>query len=143
MQSHSVSQVRPDPNVTPMIDVMLVLLVIFMIIIPAMVTGTHAIAPEGNNLTPHPEEAADRVLAVDRDGRFYLNKRAISADSLASALSSAINGRPDDRVLYVTADKGLAYAVVENTLTLAGQAGFRVVGLVSEKRQPKPNVGSR
>ena len=137
MQSPATGQIRGEPNVTPMIDVMLVLLVIFMIVVPALLTGTQAIAPEGDNLTAHPEEAQDRVLAVDRNGRFYLNKRAISADSLGRALRSAIETKPDDRVLYVTADKNLAYGVVQNVLTMAGEAGFRVVGLVSEKRQSK------
>ena len=143
MQSHSVSQIRGEPNVTPMIDVMLVLLVIFMIVIPSLVNGTSAIVPEGDNLKAHPEDAQDRVLAVDRDGRFYLNKRAISVDSLRIGLAAAIDGRSNDRVLYVIADKNLVYGVVENAITIAGEAGFRVVGLVSEKRQSKPNVGSR
>ena len=142
MQLTTRGSVRAEPNVTPMIDVMLVLLVIFMIVVPALLSGTHAVAPQGDNLTAHPENAEDRVLAIDRDGRYYLNKRAIEADSLDAALQMALASRADDHVLYVTADKNLTYGVVQNALTVAGTAGFRVVGLVTEKR-PKPNAALR
>ena len=61
------SAVRAEPNVAPMIDVMLVLLVIFMIVVPAMAAGTPAVPPKGENLMAHPEEPGDRTLAIDRE----------------------------------------------------------------------------
>jgi len=53
------SDVKAEPNVTPMIDVMLVLLIIFMLVVPAINAGFNAVPPQGQNLKPHPEEDAD------------------------------------------------------------------------------------
>ena len=72
------SGVKADPNVTPMIDVMLVLLVIFMIVIPQINAGFKAVPPEEANLRPHPEEDGDQVLGMtDSEGRYYLNKKPV------------------------------------------------------------------
>jgi len=128
--------VRAEPNVTPMIDVMLVLLVIFMIVIPATMSGTAAIPPRAENLKPHPENENDLVLAIDRDGRYYLNRRPIVASAVASALRTAATRRADDHTLYVTAHKDLPYGLVADALGTAGSAGFRTVGLVSEQTSP-------
>ena len=103
MHSGRHSLVRAEPNVTPMIDIMLVLLVIFMIVVPAMASGTPAIPPRGENLTAHPEDPADLTLAIDREGRYYLKKRAIASDALPAALRAAFATRDEDHILYVTA----------------------------------------
>ena len=127
------SVVRAEPNVTPMIDVMLVLLVIFMIVVPIMEAGTRAVPPHGVNLEAHPEEDTDQTLAIDRQGHYYLNKRPIAAATLASSLREVFAARIDDRVLYVTADKNLDYGAVRDALDIAATAGVRVVGMVAEK----------
>lgn len=132
--------VRAEPNVTPMIDVMLVLLVIFMIVVPNLVTGT--VPPEGENLTSHPEAPEDRTLVIQRDGRYFLNKRPVSADALPAALRTMSAERPNDHVLYLKADRNLEYGIVRDVLTIAGAAGIRVVGMVSEKA-PRSNVETR
>ena len=69
MSSSSGSGVRAEPNVTPMIDVMLVLLIIFMIVVPALNAGFNAVPPEGQNITSHPEDDTDQVLGIDANGR--------------------------------------------------------------------------
>ena len=74
--------VKAEPNVTPMIDVMLVLLIIFMITIPQINAGFTAVPPEGQNLKPHPEEDGDQVLGIDDQGRYYLNKNRIRNEDL-------------------------------------------------------------
>jgi len=125
--------IRAEPNVTPMIDVMLVLLVIFMLVLPSLVAGTAAVPPEAENLEAHPEEPRDQTLSIDRDGRYYINKRQIVAEALPTELRAAAASRPDDHELFVRADKELRFDVVQRALDVAGAAGFRVVGLVSEK----------
>ena len=139
MQTSSTSVIRAEPNVTPMIDVMLVLLVIFMIAIPAMLAGGSAEPPKGENLSARPESAGDQALTIDRRGEYYLNKRPIAADALPSALRAAFATRPDDHVLYLTAHKDLEYGLVQNALEVAADAGIRVVGMVSEKPPRAPN----
>jgi biopolymer transport protein TolR len=140
MHSLRAGRVSAEPNVTPMIDVMLVLLVIFMIVIPAIADGAATVPPQADSLRARPEEEGDRTLTIDRDGRHYLNRVYVPADSLLATLRIAAASKKDDYVLYVRADKGLEYQVVRDALGTAGSAGIRVVALVSEKPpvSPKP-----
>ena len=124
--------VQATPNVTPMIDVMLVLLVIFMVAAPALLTGIPATPPIAEHLSNRPEETVDRVLGIDRLGRLYLDKRLIDRESLAAALRSSYASNPGDRVLYIRADGDVGYGVVEDALHLARESGAVVVGLISE-----------
>src|SRR5687767_1884632 len=98
------SDVKSEPNVVPMIDVMLVLLIIFMVVLPALTSGFTANPPQGINLKSHPEEDTDQVLGIDREGNYYINKRPIPIDSIGPMLK-AIYANRDDYVLYVKADR--------------------------------------
>ena len=80
--------VKAEPNVTPMIDVMLVLLIIFMITIPQINAGFKAVPPEGQNLKPHPEEDGDQVLGIDSEGRYYLNKQPVRNEDLETLVKA-------------------------------------------------------
>src|SRR5215218_1964545 len=93
--------VKAEPNVTPMIDVMLVLLIIFMIVIPTISAGFNAQPPQGVNLKPHPEEDQDQVLGIDANGQYYLNKQAIKNETLAEKLKAIYDVRTVDKILYV------------------------------------------
>jgi biopolymer transport protein ExbD len=125
--------VKSEPNVVPMIDVMLVLLIIFMVVLPALTAGFTAIPPQGINLKSHPEEDTDQVLGIDGDGNYYLNKKPISLDSIGPLLKEIYASR-DDFVLYIKADKDLPYAKVIDAMDIASRNGVRVVGAVSEQQ---------
>jgi len=85
--SSSGGGVKAEPNVTPMIDVMLVLLIIFMVVTPALLAGFNAQPPQGQNLKDHPEDTEnDQVLGIDKDGNYYLNKKPIKNETLADQL---------------------------------------------------------
>src|SRR6476619_6636129 len=109
MSATSGAGVKAEPNVTPMIDVMLVLLIIFMIVIPAINSGFNAQPPQGVNLKPHPEEDQDQVLGIAADGQYYLNKKAIKNETLGDQLKAIYDVRMVDKVLYVKADRNLEY----------------------------------
>ena len=127
--------VQSTPNVTPMIDVMLVLLIIFMVVAPALMAGFNATPPEGVNLKDHPEdEQTDQVLGIDREGQYYLNKRQIKNDDLAPMLKKIFDARTEDKILYLKADKTLDYAKVLDAIDLASKNGVRVVGMISDQR---------
>ena len=127
--------VQSTPNVTPMIDVMLVLLIIFMVVTPALMAGFNATPPEGVNLKDHPEdENADQVLGIDRDGQYYLNKRPINNEDLPTKLKTIYDARTEDKILYLKADKGLAYSKVIDAIDIASKNGVRVVGMISDQR---------
>jgi biopolymer transport protein TolR len=128
--------VQSTPNVTPMIDVMLVLLIIFMVVAPALMAGFNATPPEGVNLKDHPEdEQTDQVLGIDREGQYYLNKRQIKNDDLPQMLKKIFDARTEDKILYLKADKTLDYAKVLDAIDLASKNGVRVIGMISDQRQ--------
>ena len=135
MSAGSSGGVQSTPNVTPMIDVMLVLLIIFMVVAPALMAGFNATPPEGVNLKDHPEdEQTDQVLGIDRDGQYYLNKRTIKNEDLASKLKTIFDARTEDKILYLKADKTLDYGKVLDAVDIASKNGVRVVGMISDQR---------
>jgi biopolymer transport protein TolR len=131
--------VKAEPNVTPMIDVMLVLLIIFMITIPQINAGFKAVPPEGQNLKPHPEEDGDQVLGIDADGQYYLNKKAIRNEDLATMVGQMYLTERPDYIMYVKAHKELQYLKVVNALDILSRNGVRVAALITEQT---PNTES-
>ena len=128
------SAVTSEPNVTPMIDVMLVLLIIFMVVTPALLAGFNATPPQGVNLKDHPEVETDQVLGIDAQGTYYLNKRPIRKDDLPEMLKTIYEARTEDKILYVKAHKDIEYAKVIDALDVASKNGVRVVGMISEQK---------
>jgi biopolymer transport protein TolR len=124
--------VKAEPNVVPMIDVMLVLLIIFMVVTPAMTSGFQATPPEGVNLKEHPEEETDMVLGIDKYGQYFLQKSQIPNEQLGDLLKSIYANR-DDAILYVKADRGLEYKLVLEAMDIAAKSGVRVVGAISDQ----------
>ena len=125
--------VKAEPNVTPMIDVMLVLLIIFMIVVPAINAGFNAIPPDGQNLKAHPEEETDQVLGIDADGKYYLNKKPIRPEDLAAAVKNIYSGTRDDYIMYVKAHKSIKYARVIDAIDIISHNGVRVAALITEQ----------
>ena len=129
------SSVQSSPNVTPMIDVMLVLLIIFMVVTPALLAGFNADPPKAVNLKDHPEDAnLDQVLGIDRDGNYYLNKKRIRTEDVGPMLKRIYDARTEDKILYLKADKQLDYSKVLDALDLAAKNGVRVSGMISEQK---------
>ncbi len=129
------NQVKAEPNVTPMIDVMLVLLIIFMVVTPALLAGFNAVPPQGINLKDHPEdEENDQVLGIDRDGNYYLNKKPISKEAIEAEIKRIFETRETDKVMYLKADKDLLYSKVVDATDMAAKNGVRVIGLISDQK---------
>src|SRR3954468_12413593 len=113
--------VTASPNVTPMIDVMLVLLIIFMVVTPQLLAGFTAEPPRAINLKEHPEDAEnDHVLGLDTEGRYYLDKKLYEEKDIGPLLNQIYStpGR-DDYVLYLRADNRLKYEKVQNAMDIA------------------------
>jgi biopolymer transport protein TolR len=134
MSSSAGGGVKAEPNVTPMIDVMLVLLIIFMIVIPAISAGFNAQPPKGINLKAHPEEDQDQVLGIDAAGNYYLNKKPIRNEDLGPALKAIYDARTEDKILYLKADQNLEYAKVLDAIDVASKNGVRVTGMISDQK---------
>jgi biopolymer transport protein ExbD len=125
--------VKAEPNVTPMIDVMLVLLIIFMIVIPAINAGFNAQPPQGQNLKPHPEDETDQVLGIAANGDYYLNKQRIPNEKLAEYLKRIYDARQMDKILYLKAHKDLEYGKIIDAVDIASHNGVRVTGMITDQ----------
>jgi len=132
--SSGVGAVKADINVTPMIDVMLVLLIIFMIVTPLIAAGFKATLPKGKNLDPRPEGENEVVLGIDEAGRYFLNQRPIAAGALEDQLRSIFSARTEDKILYFKADNKLKYAKVQEAVETARRSGVRVMAAITEPK---------
>jgi biopolymer transport protein TolR len=126
--------VKSEPNVVPMIDVMLVLLIIFMVVTPAVATGFTAEPPSGINLKAHPEADEDQILGIDKFGQYYLNKQPIANETLGDALKNIYTVRTVDQILYVKADKDLEYGKILDAMDIASKNGVRVVAAITDQK---------
>ena len=126
------ANVMADINVTPMVDVMLVLLIIFMVVTPSLMAGFQAKLPEGVHLMERPEDEERTTLGIDINGDYYLNKKPINRDDAVRLLTAEFERHPEDRVLFVKADAGLRYGVMLEAMDVARDAGARVIAAVTE-----------
>jgi biopolymer transport protein TolR len=127
--------VQSTPNVTPMIDVMLVLLIIFMVVTPQLLAGFTAEPPRAINLKDHPEDAEnDHVFGIDAGGRYYLDKKLYDEKDIGELIKQIYTapGR-EDFVMYLRAHNELTYEKVQNAMEIAMKNGVRVMGLVGEQ----------
>jgi biopolymer transport protein TolR len=128
------SAVKADINVTPMIDVMLVLLIIFMIVTPLIAAGFKATLPKGKNLDPRPEGDNEVVLGIDEFGRYFLNGRPLPEGTLEDQLRGIFQARTEDKILYFKADHGLKYQKIHEAVETARRSGVRVMAAITEPK---------
>ena len=126
--------VKAEPNVTPMIDVMLVLLIIFMLVVPAIAAGFQAVPPQGVNLKAHPEENEDQVLGIDANGQYFLNKNPLRNETLAEQVKRIYDARTVDKIMYVKADRNLDYVKVQDAVDIISKNGVRVAGMITDQQ---------
>jgi biopolymer transport protein TolR len=133
MQMSTGSGVKAEPNVVPMIDVMLVLLIIFMVVTPAIASGFTAEPPSGINLKAHPEADEDQILGIDKFGNYYLNKQPVRTEDIGELLKSIYSVRTVDQILYVKAHKELEYGQILDAMDIAAKNGVRVVAAITDQ----------
>src|SRR5258707_5538019 len=123
-------------NVTPLVDVMLVLLVVFMITAPLLTVGVPVDLPQ-TQAPPINEPKEPTVITVNKDGQIFIQETSIAMDNLVPRLQ-AITGSNPDAVLYVRGDKEINYGKVLEVMSLVSSAGFRKVSLVAEAPKTLP-----
>jgi biopolymer transport protein ExbD len=132
-----------DINVTPMVDVKLVLLIIFMVITPMLSKGISVDMVKTVN--PVPMQAADKsdaiIIAVARDGRTYLNTTQLPADQLAPKVKDMLTNRLD-KMCFVRADSRARYEKVVDVVNNLRAAGVDQLGLLTEQMQQKAKPGA-
>jgi biopolymer transport protein ExbD len=122
-------------NVTPMVDVMLVLLVIFMVTAPLLTVGVPLDLPK-SRATTLTEPKKPVVISLNRDAEVFIGDEKVNADELEPRLAALATEDPN-RIVYVRSDRTNTYAQLMDTLGLVNQAGFSKVSLVAEAVGPK------
>jgi len=134
ISTSSQDSVNANINVTPMADVMLVLLIIFMITAPLIAAGFQAQMPQGINLITSEEENDDVVLGIDRQGNYYINTKPFAKEQVVATLTEIFAARTKDKILYLKADNQLRMEKVQEAVDIARRAGVRVLSAVTEQQ---------
>jgi biopolymer transport protein ExbD/biopolymer transport protein TolR len=126
-----------------MIDVMLVLLIIFMIVTPAIAAGFQAQIPRASHAAKRPEDNGEIRLGIDKDQKFfvdmvgsngtYTGMRYIADADLQNLLTNVYVGRSTDKILYVKSDGNVPFARVQQAIEIARKAGVRVIDAIAEQ----------
>ena len=120
-------------NITPLADVMLVLLIIVMLIAPLLQKGVDVTLPEAGNTTDKPENDSQTVLAVTADGRFYVESVQTTEQELLTALQRELE-RKFEQIVLIKADQDAQYADVMSVLDRLQRAGIEDIGLITERK---------
>ena len=131
------SGVVADINVTPMADVMLVLLIIFMITTPLLQSGITVNLPKAKNPLDAPEADSNEavVIAMNREGRLYWKKKQISEQEMYELLLKQFQAGDINRTIFLKADTALAYGRVVDIVNGCRRAGVERIGLMAEKER--------
>jgi biopolymer transport protein TolR len=122
-------QLMSDINVTPFVDVMLVLLIIFMVTAPMMVQGVNVALPE-TTAEPLSSEKEPLIVTIDDKGQVYINNYPVAMESLRHKLAKILEGR-SDREVYLRADKSIPYGSVVKVMSEIKASGVEKLGMVT------------
>ena len=133
------SKVSSNINVTPMVDVMLVLLIIFMVITPMLQNKVQIDMAKVDNATSMPDADKDDaiVVAVTRDGGVFMGQNKTSVSELGNQVSAALANKPG-KTIFIRADARAQYRAVEDAIDAVRTAGVDDVGLLTQKRESGP-----
>jgi len=125
--------VKSDINVTPLVDVMLVLLIIMMLIAPMLQKGVDVRLPEASNSSDKPENQEQTVVAVGADRQFYLNSVRVREDDLTQKVIEYLETKKE-KVVLIKADVDAPYASVMTAMDKLRAAQVENVGLITERK---------
>jgi biopolymer transport protein ExbD/biopolymer transport protein TolR len=134
------SKVSSDINVTPMVDVMLVLLIIFMVITPMLSKGHDVDMAKVNNPSQMPDADKDDALliVVDRTGQIFLGNDKLDLDHITSSVKDRLAAKTDSKMVFVKADARAKFRSVVDVVDNVRAAGVDQLGLLTDERKTTP-----
>ena len=135
------NELMSDINVTPFVDVMLVLLIIFMVTAPMMIQGLNVDLPEAT-AKPLDSEKEHLVITIDKDHHVHINDYQVTVESLSAKLIKILQSR-GDREVYLKADKNIPYGIVVQVMAEIKGAGVEQLGMITEPAVMKKIRGAK
>jgi biopolymer transport protein TolR len=131
---------QSEINVTPMVDIMLVLLIIFMVVTPFLQQGiTVALPKQMNNpdVDPNIIKESSIVISIPNDGEYYLGKKRVQKEQLADQVDTMLKNikNEDQRIVYIKSGVGVSYGDVVNVINEVRKLGVDKIGLVADKKK--------
>jgi biopolymer transport protein TolR len=128
-------EIKSEPNVVPLCDVLLVLLIIFMVVTPLVQRGVDVKLPSALNTASMPD-SPDVVLAVKKDGTIYVNEDKVTMENLQNALEEAFL-TVSEKKLYIKADQDIEYGKIVDLIDVMREAGIEIIGIITERKTEK------
>jgi biopolymer transport protein TolR len=146
MDLGSKGSLKADINVTPLVDVMLVLLIIMMLIAPMLQQGVAVTLPEAGNTAEKPDTQDQTVVAIDSRGHFYVNALPVANEDLIPRVQRALEDKKE-KLVYLKGDKDAKYEAIMNAMDAFRKAQIENIALITERKQGdnggKPAGGGR
>jgi biopolymer transport protein ExbD len=130
----SPDEVKGDINVTPLVDVCLVLLIIFMVVTPMLQQGVDVLLPAGPHAEKKPGKEGDLIVSIKTDGTVFVGQDWIPDRNLATYLKAEHDKNPG-RAVMMKADKRINFGKVRQVMKAANDAGFSAVAILTENQQ--------
>jgi biopolymer transport protein TolR len=133
MDLGSKGSLKADINVTPLVDVMLVLLIIMMLIAPMLRQGVSLTLPEANNTGEKPDMQNQTVVAIDSRSKFYVNFIPVTVDDLVPRVQRALEDKKE-KLVYVKGDKDAKYSAIMDAMEALRKAQIENIALITERK---------
>ena len=126
--------VKSDINVTPLCDVMLVLLIIMMIVAPLLQQGVSVTLPKASNTVDKPEVQGQTVIAIAKDKTMYVNAKPVQESEMATKINEILENAKE-KVVLIKADEEVEYSAVMAAMDQLRQAGIEDIGLIADPKK--------
>ena len=134
--------VKSDINVTPLVDVMLVLLIIMMLVAPMLQQGVSVKLPTATNTVDKPEVQGQTVVAIGRDKQMYLNAKPVQESEMATKVNELLENKTE-KIVLIKADEEVEYGAVMAAMDQLRQAGIEDIGLITERKKGAEGAGGK
>lgn len=133
------NELQSEINVTPMVDIMLVLLIIFMVVTPFLQKGITVAIPRDSKFAeedPNINKESAVIISIPKDTEYYMGKKRIGLEDLKNEVDKALQKKKEDeRIVYIKSGVGVSYGEVVNVINAVREKGVDRIGLVADKKK--------